>query len=248
MAGDLDPSSGGTNSAGDLEEVVGFSGRAEPGGTLINADLHLGCAALGVDDLCAEPVLGYTRLHVDFQVAADIWAGYVVPGYVDDTHGGCGELIEGIGEEVKVVVSTAGAFVNDLREFISRSFIDREIPTHHCSDGLAAVSDCGTTTAVAGGVPVRGRKSSSVKARGQGVGGERACSTCNVTTVESGLARQRATGKRARVQGHGSGSGSQSRGGKRRDGGDDRKKFELHFDRPAVFQRVTEVSTRKKGG
>lgn len=114
MACDLDPSCRRTNTARNLKEVVRLSGRAEPSRALVDADLQVVGAAFGIDDLRAEPVLGYAGLHVDFQRAVDIRTWHVVPGYVDYALGGRGELVKGVREEVEVVCSTPGALVDNL--------------------------------------------------------------------------------------------------------------------------------------
>lgn len=87
LAGDPNPSRAGTDTTGNLEEVVGLSSSGLPGLARVGRDFHLGGAFVRVDDLRAEPVCGNAALHVDLDVASDVGAADVVPRDVDDTSG-----------------------------------------------------------------------------------------------------------------------------------------------------------------
>lgn len=113
MAGNPDIRGAGANTTGDLVEVVRGPGRLLPGLAAVGGSLELGRAAVGVDDLCAEPVLRGAGLHVDGERAGDR-AGHVVPSEIDDALGLVGELSKGVGEQVKMVAAAAGAFVDNL--------------------------------------------------------------------------------------------------------------------------------------
>jgi len=114
LAGDPDPGRAGANTGRDLEEVVSLSCSDLPGVARVGRHLHLGGAFVCVHHLRTEPVCGNAALHVDLNVASDIWAADVVPGDVDDTGGWRGESGEGVGEEIEMVCAAAWALVDDL--------------------------------------------------------------------------------------------------------------------------------------
>lgn len=173
LTGDSDPGRGGTGAGRDLEEVVGGSGSSLPSLARVGADLKLGGAALGIDDLSREPVLRYTGLHVDRERGGD-GTSDVVPRHIDDASGLGSKLGEGILIKIEVVGATTWALVGD-----------------HGSDALAIGALDGDTGAAVGGIaPVRVGESSSVDTRGQSVLCERALSARGVASVESSLASQ----------------------------------------------------------
>lgn len=170
VAGSPDPSSGGTNAARNLKEVVGLPGGAQPGFSTVDADLEFCGPALAVDDLGREPVLRDAALHVDLERRGD-WACDVVPGQVDDAYALGGERGKGGWEEVKVVCAAAGTFIDN-----------------HCGDGLAIVGGADAATAVAAVVPVGAGECGAVEVGGEGICAEGACTTGYVAAIESGLA------------------------------------------------------------
>lgn len=117
VAGNSDVRRASTNTTANLVEVVGGPGSLLPGLAAVGGGLELSSAAVGVDDLGAEPVLAGAGLHVDGERAGDR-AGHVVPGQVDDADGLVGELGEGVREEVEVVLAAARAFVDNLAHML----------------------------------------------------------------------------------------------------------------------------------
>jgi hypothetical protein len=174
---DANPCRCGATTRADLKEIVGGSGGSLPCLAGIDANLELGGAELGVDDLSREPVLRNTGLHVDGKRSSD-GARNIVPS--DSNHAGRfgGQVGESVLVKVEVVGTTPRALVGD-----------------HCSDALAV----GTFHADAGATlicitPVGVRESSSVDSRGESVLSERTLTAGGVTTVESSLTRQSALG------------------------------------------------------
>jgi hypothetical protein len=69
----------------------------------------------------------------------------------------------------------------------------KEEEIYHSSHGLAGVGNFDATTTVGSVVPSLATERGTVKARRQSVGGERASTTLDIATVESGLARNGTT-------------------------------------------------------
>jgi hypothetical protein len=69
----------------------------------------------------------------------------------------------------------------------------REQETYHGGDRFAGMGDFNAATAIGSVVPSLATERGTVKARRQSVGGERASTTLDIATVESGLARNGTT-------------------------------------------------------
>ena len=108
--------------------------------------------------------------------------------------------------------------------------------SYHSSDRLSSVGDLHATTTVGSLVPSLATERSAVKARGQGVGGERASAALHIAAVEGRLARDSTASDEVLI-------GALSRDGSSKSRAEQRKErqggLEVHvddawLDRPAV--------------
>ena len=103
----------GSRAGADFEEVISLSRCAGPSRSAIGTDFETRDWFVRVDDLHAEPIGRDAFFVMEFERSGD-GALYDLPGNVDNTEGLVGEGGEGIGEEVKMVGSTAGALIDNL--------------------------------------------------------------------------------------------------------------------------------------
>jgi hypothetical protein len=154
-----------------LKEVVRLPGRRLPAAAAIRRHLKFADTNVCVHDLHAEPELACAGFVLEDNGRGDA-ARNEVPADGDDALGGVGELLEGVGVEVEVVVAAAGALVSD-----------------HGSDLCTGGSGDGYTLAAGFGVgPVAVGEGGAEEVGWEGVAGEGTHASGGVAAVESGLA------------------------------------------------------------